>query len=373
MNLLMVSGDASPAQGRAGPFTAMLKEFAPYWSRVDVITPAAPGAGEARLFGNVHFWPNRRGRIRQINHILSTGGRLTSERRYSLIASHDYGLFLNGFGSAALSGRLAIPYVSEIHHVEGWPRAATRREALQRRAAMGYLRWAGGRAAAFRVVNRVELPELLARAGVPAAKVRVLYSLYLDFELFYPGTAEKEYDALFVGRLAPNKGLFVILEALALARRHRPGLRVAILGEGRLKEQAQAKSRALGLADSIHLLDWLPDVKDVAGLYHRARCLICASYSEGGPRVVAEALACGTPVLTTPVGVAREIVREGENGYFFQWSAEELAGRLLQLLADEALQKRLGAAGPEAVARFDKATVVREYALAYRELGGGAG
>ncbi len=88
--------------------------------------------------------------------------------------------------------------------------------------------------------------------------------------------------------------------------------------------------------------------------------------------MVAEALACGTPVISTPVGMAREIVRDGENGYLFQWSAQELAERLLRLLAGKDLQRRLGESGPQAVAQFEKTKVIREYALAYRELGSAA-
>jgi glycosyltransferase involved in cell wall biosynthesis len=369
MNLLMVSGDPSPAQGKAGPFTALLQEFAPYWSRVDVITPHAPGAGQATLFGNVHFWPNPAGRLRQIGHVRAAGLALAAERAYGLIASHDYGLFLNGIGAAALSRQAGLPYVSEIHHVEGWPRAATLAEALRRRAAGAYLRWARSRAAAFRVVNGIELPELLKAHGVPAAKVRVLYSLYLDFGVFRPAPAEKQYDAIFVGRLVSNKGLFLLLDALRLAKGRRGSLRAAIVGEGPLKRALQSRAHALGLAGSIDWLGWFAEPARLADLYRRARCLVCASYSEGGPRVVAEALACGTPVISTPVGMARELVADGENGFLVQWSAEELAARLLQLLEEEKLRGRLAQAAPAAVARFDKASVIRAYALAYRELG----
>ncbi|MBI3763492.1 MAG: glycosyltransferase [Chloroflexi bacterium] len=370
MNLLMVSGDASPTQGRRGAFLAMLEEFSQYWDRVDVIAPTASGAKPVEILGNVHFWPSQRERLSQIGHILSTGGRLARERHYALIASHDYGFFFNGIGSALLSRQTRIPYVSEIHHVEGHPRAATFGEALRRRVAEVYLRWARDRAIAFRVVNETELPELLIASGIRRAKIRVLHSLYLDFNVLRPAptAAPREYDALFAGRLAPNKGLFLFVGALAQVRRKRGSVRAAIVGDGPLKGALLRRIESFGLNDAIVWPGWQATPDDLAELYRRSRCLVCASYSEGGPRVVVEALACGTPVISTPVGMAREIVRDGENGFLFDWSADELAGRLLQLLADEDLRCSLGAAGPESVARFEKKKVIREYAMAYQQL-----
>jgi glycosyltransferase involved in cell wall biosynthesis len=206
---------------------------------------------------------------------------------------------------------------------------------------------------------------------VPPEKVRVLYSLYLDFALFQPAPSEKQYDVLFVGRLAPNKGLFLLLDALARVKRERGGLRAAIAGQGPLRGALEARARSVGLDGSVEWLGWLGSAESVAALYRRSRCLVCASYSEGGPRVVAEALACGTPVISTPVGMAGELVRDGHNGYLVTWSVEALANRLLDLLADEDLQRALSGAAPEAVQGFQKVAVVRAYAEAYRGLAGG--
>jgi glycosyltransferase involved in cell wall biosynthesis len=144
---------------------------------------------------------------------------------------------------------------------------------------------------------------------VPAAKIRVLYSLYLDFSVFHPAPTAKEYDVAFVGRLAPNKGLPLLLEALARLKRERGQVRAVIAGQGALRGALEHRAQALGLEDSIEWLGWMEAAEQVADLYRRARCLVCTSYSEGGPRVVAEALACGTPVLSTPVGMAAELVR----------------------------------------------------------------
>jgi glycosyltransferase involved in cell wall biosynthesis len=158
------------------------------------------------------------------------------------------------------------------------------------------------------------------------------------------------------------------LDALSKVKQRRGQVRAAIAGQGPLRQALERQARALGLEDSIEWLGWVGTAEQVADLYRRSRCLVCASYSEGGPRVVAEALACGTPVISTSVGMAAELVRDGENGFLVQWSAVELAEKSLCLLADEELQHRFSIAGPHAVAQFEKAGVIREYAEAYREL-----
>ena len=175
MNLIMLSGDTAAASGRAGAFTSTLEEFARHWERIDVLTPAAPTAGQRVLFGNVHFWPAAPPRLLQPVFIVRRGRQLAAQRNYALILSHDYGFFLNGIGAARLGAAIGVPYVSEIHHVEGFPQAASSGERVRRIAAGIYLRWARNRARAFRVVNSQELPALLHTHGIAAHKVRVLH------------------------------------------------------------------------------------------------------------------------------------------------------------------------------------------------------
>ena len=368
MNLIMLSGDTAAASGRAGAFTSTLEEFARHWERIDVLTPAAPTAAQRVLFGNVHFWPAAPPRLLQPVFIVRRGRQLAAQRNYALILSHDYGFFLNGIGAARLGAAIGVPYVSEIHHVEGFPQAASSGERVRRIAAGIYLRWARNRARAFRVVNSQELPALLHTHGIAAHKVRVLHSLYLDFNVLQPLPAAKRCDVLFVARMTPNKGGLLLLDALALVLRARGSLRVAVVGDGPLLPAMQRRAAQLGLAGCVDWLGWQENSIALADLYRSARCLVCASRSEGGPRVVAEALACGTPVVSTAVGMARELVRHGANGFLAGWSAAELAARIIELLADEALQAGMAAAAPAAVAHFEKQRVVGEYARALQQL-----
>jgi glycosyltransferase involved in cell wall biosynthesis len=109
----------------------------------------------------------------------------------------------------------------------------------------------------------------------------------------------------------------------------------------------------------------VPDAAGLARLYNEARLLVCASTVEGGPRVTAEAMACGTPVLTTPVGLMPEIITSGVNGVLIERDPAALAAHLLDLLADDDRRARLGEAGRQAVQRFDADTVIANYARGY--------
>jgi glycosyltransferase involved in cell wall biosynthesis len=297
------------------------------------------------------------------------GRALFAERDYALVTSHDFGLFYIGLGAWWLTRGTGVPYVSEIHHVEGYPRAVTARERLYRALAMLYIRWVWRRAAAIRTVNAVEVPQLLQRLGVPAEKILVLPSLYIDFDIFRPLPGEpRRYDVAFVGRLTPNKGLFTLLEALMQVRRTHPAVQLGILGQGPLQAALEKRIAALGLSAHVTHTARVESAADVARFYNCARMLVCASTAEGGPRVTAEAMACGVPVISTPVGMMRELLQDGVNGLVWHWNPAELADKIRRLLDDEPLRERLAAAGRESVQRFQADRIIDQYARGYHDL-----
>ncbi len=369
MNLLMISGDTSAAQGELGAFYNTLSEFTQYWERVDVITPPLDRVGlqDRRGLENVFFHPSTLPKALHPKFVLQRGQELARERNYDLIVSHDYGFFLNGIGAARLSKKINVPYVSEIHHVEGYPRAATLREKIQPTLTWLYVQWAKHHALGFRIVNERELKPLLKRWGVPDHQLHLLYSLYLDFDVFKPASSQKNFDAIFVGRLTPNKSPILFISTLVAANyvlgRKTHAL---IVGKGSMASEVKRFARQLHL--DIEFIDWVESPDDLANLYRQAKCLICSSYSEGGPRVVAEALACGVPVITTRVGLAAELVRDGENGFLCDWNAAELGQRLAQIASDDSLRLRLSENAPRAVERFEKKRVIQEYATGYQRL-----
>jgi glycosyltransferase involved in cell wall biosynthesis len=363
----MLGSDTSVVRGQRGPLYNTLSAFAKHWDRVDVLTFPVTGVQEFSCFDNVIFFPSYWWKGLQTLFILRKGQQLALERHYDLIVSHDYGFFLNGIGAAWLSKKIGVPYVSEIHHVEGYPRAATVRERFQPTLTRLYVQWAKHRALGFRIVNERELKPLLKRWGVPDRQLHLLYSLYLDFDVFKPAASPKKIDAIFVGRLSPNKSPLLFISTLvaansALGRK----TRALIVGKGSMAKEVKKFVSDLHL--DVEFIDWVESPHDLANLYRQAKCLICTSYSEGGPRVVAESLACGVPVITTRVGIAAELVRDGENGFLCDWNAAEIGQRLAQIISDDPLRLRLSENAPRAVERFEKERVIKEYAEGYQRL-----
>ena len=360
----MLSGDTALARGQQGPFHNTLSGLAEHWSRIDVITSPVKGGKPFAVFENTYIHPVHASRILQASAIARKAVALIDEYSHDVIASHDYGLFHNGRAAATVSQQTGIPYVSEIHHVDGYPQAGSAREKIQLWLARKYVQWAQHRAAGFRITNTSELRPLLRSWGIPDSRLHLLYSLYLDFDIFSPVPTEKKYDAIFVGRLSPNKNPEMFLEGVAQVRHTKKDIKALIVGRGKLRGQLKQRLSKLDLSDNVEFRDWIASPSELAELYRQSRCLVCTSHSEGGPRVVAEAMACGVPVISTRVGLAAELIEHGKNGFLIDWSAQDLATRLTELLD----APTLGATAPAAVQRFEKSALLREYAQAYKFL-----
>ncbi len=368
MNLLMLSGDSSLAQGQDSTFAQMMHHFSHYWQRIDIICPPVSNIRQTQFGDNVYLHVSPDHKLLQPRYITRKGRALFGERHYDLVISHDYGMFLNGIGAWLLTRKSGVPYISEIHHVEGFPRAVSTREQVYRAAAEMYIRWVWRYASAIRVVNSSEMPQLLRQLGVPAEKIVILPSLYIDFEIYHPIPGQGcQFDVLFVGRFVQNKGIFTLLEAFAAEQANDAALRLCLVGRGPLEDAIKRKIERLGLKN-VTIIPRLEKAQDVARLYNQTRMLVCASTSEGGPRVTVEAMACGIPVISTPVGVMPVLIEDGVNGLIFRWDIRQLADKIHLLLKDEVLAARIGEAGRQSVQRYHAETVIEQYARGYQKL-----
>ncbi len=144
------------------------------------------------------------------------------------------------------------------------------------------------------------------------------------------GYQDDEFVFGFVGRLSPQKNPLRLIEAFVLARRQRPDLKLAIVGEGPLRAAIEETIIQRGIASQAHFFGGKNGRDIMAGLDG----LLCSSDYEGFPIVFLEALAAGVPVVTTPVGGARESAVDGQTGFVADdFSVESLALAMLKLIA----------------------------------------
>jgi len=177
------------------------------------------------------------------------------------------------------------------------------------------------------------------------------------------GVAEANADdplIVSVGRLVPKKGFDVLISAAALLRERGVPFRLEIIGEGPLRRPLEDQIRSAGLSDAITLRGMLTR-DEVRAAYRRAWCVALASRvtpegdRDGIPNTLAEAMACGVPVVASRLSSIQELVVHAMNGLLV--SPEDppaLADALEKQLRDRLLSHQMGRAGREWVLRrFD--------------------
>jgi glycosyltransferase involved in cell wall biosynthesis len=152
---------------------------------------------------------------------------------------------------------------------------------------------------------------------------------------------------MIVGHLSAVKGYPVFLRAAAAVRELHPDCHFAALGGETVADgylaHLQSEAGALGLGDRMHFLGWRDDVPEVIAA---ADIVVLPSWSEGLPLAVLEAMACGKPVVATPVGGVARAVVEGKTGLLVPpGKPGRLAAAISRLLQDPVEAARMGAEG----------------------------
>jgi glycosyltransferase involved in cell wall biosynthesis len=165
---------------------------------------------------------------------------------------------------------------------------------------------------------------------------------------------------LGIGRLHPQKGFDRLLPIFARLVALHPEWRLVLLGEGAERPRLEQQVRELGLGDHVALPGW---VANVAAALSRSELFVLPSRYEGFGNVVAEALACGVPVVTLdcPSGPG-EIVRDGVDGLVVP--ADDMTGleqALGRVMSDTALRGRLAENASDVLERFSETRFLAQW------------
>lgn len=182
------------------------------------------------------------------------------------------------------------------------------------------------------------LKQVIARLGIPEEKVSVIPN-GVDPKKFHPiprerareflGLPSKKKLILATGRLVPVKDFGLLIRAFKILVDSAQELDVGliIVGDGKERERLENLIAELGLGDHVRLVGTVPH--DQLNVWYSAADLFClCSRREGWPNVLLESMACGTPVVATPVGGIPEIVRCDAVGILTRRTPAELAKSL---------------------------------------------
>ena len=199
-------------------------------------------------------------------------------------------------------------------------------------------------------VSDYNLDHLRETYGPDADRVQRVYNGLNLTDAAWSDPADRAPLVVAVGRLVEKKGFDVLLDALAEVHRRNPAVRAVIAGDGALAGGLRAQRDRLGLTDVVDLPGPLPqtEVRDLLAraAVFAAPCVVGPDGNRDGlPTVLLEAMAAGTPSISTDVTGIPEVVRHEETGLLVpQHDAGSLAAAIERLVTDRPLGSRLSRA-----------------------------
>jgi len=169
---------------------------------------------------------------------------------------------------------------------------------------------------------------------------------------------------LYAGRIADGKGIEDLIEAID--RIERDDVYVLIAGKGPARDELEEIVIKRNLTDSVQFLGYRNDIPE---LMATANALVLPSYREGTPRVITEALAAGTPVLSTKIAGIPDQVRDGETGVLFEpGDVRTLADEIRDLYDDPRKWEEMGDEGKKDAQQYRIDEIQDSWRKLYKEI-----
>jgi glycosyltransferase involved in cell wall biosynthesis len=188
--------------------------------------------------------------------------------------------------------------------------------------------------------------------GIPVSKLRFIAN-GVDTKIFHPAPKTGYLHSLiniapgtplvgFIGRLSPEKGPEVFIQAANIAHIELKNCHFVLVGEGPMRGRLKDEIDKLGLDDCVHLAGLQNDMPKV---YASLDLVVSTSYSEAMPLAMIEAMASGLPVIATNVGGVVDIVEVGHTGLLNSINdVKGIANNIVTLMLDDSTRAEMGRA-----------------------------
>ena len=229
-----------------------------------------------------------------------------------------------------------------------------------------------------------EMTQEFLTAGVSPDRIHLIPQP-VDAERFHPSTADEkerlreklglpgsDLIVIFTGRLVTYKGLMVLTAAWEKICASRRDVRLLVVGAGGV-DLYNCEAELKEYVRSHHLADrvvFTGAVRNVDEYLKASDIYAFPTENEGFPLAVLEAMACGLPVVSTPVGGIKDILVDGQNGLVVKpRNEQELREAIDRLLSDGVLRQRLGEAGRHtAVKNYTREIISDQYLALFNQL-----
>lgn len=296
--------------------------------------------------------------------VLPLARRLHEEQPFDLVDAQFF--YPDGPAAAWIARQLGLPYAIKARgsDITYWGAKAFAREQMLEAAA-------GARGL---LAVSEALKEDMIALGMPPGRIAIHYT-GLDRNRFRPlahsglrtklgaslgiPLGEKEKVVATVGALIDRKGQDLVIGAIASI----PGTRLLLVGKGEDEKHLRSLARDLRVEDRVHFLGSV-DHDTLPVVLSSADAMVLPSKKEGLANAWVEALACGTPIVISEAGGARELVTGPEAGYVVRRDIESIAAALRKLFAAPPARERVAAT----VERFGWPAHAAELARRYEGL-----
>jgi glycosyltransferase involved in cell wall biosynthesis len=288
-------------------------------------------------------------------------GRLIGQFKPSLVHIDHFSYFSS------------VPWMARLHGVSHIVYMESNSGVLRARSWKNLLLQLRTRIMTWPVTRMIAVSEFIRRrlieVGVPSEKIEVIYN-GVDIQRFTPDPSARESwikrfqlrsDELILSSVAFShrfKHPEVIVEAISHLVKRGVAVQVFIAGRGEMQAESEVLARRLGIGPFIH---WLGDFSSPETLLRASDIFILASVGEAFGYVLAEAMACGTPVVGSRSGAIGEVAEDGGTGLLATpLDAVSFADAIERLACDAQLRHDMGARGVDRVRKLFAAETMIE-------------
>ncbi|MCP4608621.1 MAG: glycosyltransferase family 4 protein [Planctomycetes bacterium] len=176
----------------------------------------------------------------------------------------------------------------------------------------------------------------------------------------------RERIIVFVGNLRPVKGVEYLIRAMAIVNAKEQHIKLLLVGDGEERRDLENLVKQMDIGEVVTFVGKVPN-EEVSKYLIASDVFVLPSLSESFGIVNLEAMACGLPIVASGVGGLPDIIKSGENGFLVEpRNPEQIAEKILLLLGDDVLRKKISKVNREHSKSYSWETVVQKLENIYR-------